>query len=134
MTSGLRGALLLAVLVGCGGGSQPPCPTDDELLKRFAAQEAGFSELAKRPDDQALWTPLGVKAVQRPDEGLLHFSAWVLDFIGPGGAVKGYAHSLREPAALVDSIDANSSPGSAEQKVIYRRIKANWYLYYASSN
>ena len=72
--------------------------------------------------------------VQTPRDGF-HFGAWGLDFIGVGGAIKGYAYFEEPPTEdFVDSIDANSEPGSPEDKLLYRKIEGPWYLYYASSN
>ena len=58
-------------------------------------------------------------------------------FLAAALLVVGQVACLREepPAEdFVDSIDANSEPGSAEDKLLYRKIEGPWYLYYASSN
>ncbi len=62
------------------------------------------------------------------------FEVWFKDFPGPGGCMKGYAYCEEIPKDVVDSIDKNSEPGSAEVKEIYRKISGPWYLFYQSAN
>jgi len=126
-------ALTVALLTGAGCSSEP-CPTDQDLLDRFKANRPDFDRLVESPGDQELRKRLGIMSVQTPGGGL-HFGAWGLDFVGVGGVIKGYAYFEEPPTEeLVDSIDANSEPGSAEDKLLYRPIEGFWYLYYASSN
>jgi hypothetical protein len=114
--------------------SSDPCPRDQELIDRFAAHEATFERLRNDPSATDLRTQLGIRGVQHPEPGLMHFTAWGLDFFGPGGAAKGYAYAEKEPKPLVESIDSEPNPGSPEEKLLYRRVKGNWYLFYGSSN
>ncbi len=91
-----------------------------------------FERLAQEPDSEYLRSHLGVIGAQRPRPGLAVFPVWQRDFIGPGGAVKGYAYAADPPELLVDSIERNVEPGSPMQTELYLRLKGHWYLYYAS--
>lgn len=124
--------LCVPLLLGCARPPAEPCPGDQALIARFQANEAAFEKLLADPANTSLHAQLGIQHVH--GEARVHFAAWHLDFPGPGGVVKGYAYAREQPGALVDSIDANSDPGSAEVKTIYRRIRGDWYLYYSSSN
>lgn len=120
------------ILLGCARPPAEPCPSDQALIARFRANKAAFEKLRADQGNPSLRAQLGIQQVhgERP----VHFTAWYLDFAGPGGVAKGYAHALGQPGSLVDSIDANSDPGSPEQKTLYLRIEGDWYLYYSSSN
>jgi hypothetical protein len=132
-THGLAAALA-GMLLGGAGCTSEPCPKDDQLIERFNANRAGFERLVQNPGDQDLRRSLGIGSVQTPPGGI-HFGAWSEDFLGVGGVIKGYAHYEEPPTGdLVDDIDANSRPGSPEEKLLYRQIEGPWYLYYASSN
>jgi hypothetical protein len=128
-------AAALALAAGLSAcSSSEPCPRDQELIDRFTAHEATFERLRKDPDAADLRSQLGIRGVHHPEPDRVHFMAWGLDFVGPGGAAKGYAYAEKEPKPLVESIDSQSNPGSPEQKLLYRRVKGNWYLFYGSSN
>jgi hypothetical protein len=124
----------LALGVGCAPAPSEPCPTDAALIARFEANEAGFEKLLAEPGNASLRAQLGVRDVHPRGEGFVLFTAWYLDFPGPGGVAKGYAYSREPLDKLVDSIDASSDPGSAEVKDLYRRVQGSWYLYYSSSH
>ena len=127
---------MLFMLIGCSLSPSTPCPGDRELIDRFTTQEAMFVKLADNPDNQELLTSLGVeRVIKRPsNRELIWFEVWFKDFPGPGGCMKGYAYCEEVPLKLVETIDGNSNPGSAEIKEIYRKIKGNWYLFYQSDN
>ena len=131
--------VLAAVMIavgGCPSSPSAPCPGDQELLDRLASQEGMFRKLAVDPGNQALLSALKIeRAIQRSAQPKqIWFPVWSKDFVGPGGCAKGYAYCEKAPRSLVESIDANSDPGSPEAKDIYRHIKGNWYLYYHSDN
>jgi hypothetical protein len=126
-------AMVIAALLACGGSSGP-CPKDQELIDRFNANEAAFATLLKDPDAAAVRAQLGIEFVY--GDGV-HFVAWRYDFPGPGGVDKGYAHfenGAPAPRELVESIDANTNPGDAEEKSLYRRVKGKWYLFYKANH
>jgi len=127
-------ALALATLL-CACGPSEPCPRDEALIDRFVTDEASFEKLLKNPDDAELRSRLKIRNVYR-NAGPILFTTWEHDFVGPGGVLKGYTFIEEEPGTLVESIDDNSEPGSAEDKRLYRRIKpeGHWYLFYSSNN
>lgn len=129
-------ATLLLVFNGCSLSPSTPCPSDRELIDRFTSQEALFTKLAADPENQELLSTLGIeRVIRRPASSKrIWFEVWFKDFPGPGGCMKGYAYCEEVPAKLVESIDSNSHPGSAEIKEIYRKISGNWYIFYQSDN
>jgi hypothetical protein len=128
-------AMMLAV-AGCSSSPSVPCPSDQELIDRFASHEAEFEKLTTAPENQGLLSALSIdRVIERsavPKQ--IWFQIWFQDFAGPGGCIKGYAYCEATPSSLVASIDSNSDPGSPEIKEIYRHIKRNWYLFYHSDN
>lgn len=127
---------LLLVFSGCNLPPSKPCPNDGELITRFASQEAVFVTLAADPENRKLLSSLGIdRVIKRSGPSkLIWFEVWFKDFPGPGGCMKGFAYCEGVPVKLVESIDGNSDPGSAEIKEIYRKISGNWYLFYQSDN
>lgn len=124
--------MAVPLLVCCARPPAEPCPSDQALIARFQANEAAFEKLLADRANPSLRSQLGIQDVQ--GDGLVRLTAWYLDFPGPGGVAKGYAYAREQPGPLVDSIDANSDPGSPESKTLYRRLKGNWYLHYSSSD
>lgn len=128
---------VLFMLIGCSLSPSTPCPSDRELIDRFITQEAVFVKLlAADPENRELLSTLGIeRVIKRPASSKrIWFEVWFKDFFGPGGCMKGYAYCEEPPASLVETIDGNSNPGSAEIREIYRKIKGNWYLFYQSDN
>jgi hypothetical protein len=116
-----------------------PCPSDQELIVRFTNHEAMFTKLAADPENKELLITLGIeRVIKRPGASKrIWFEVWFKDLPGPGGYLKGYAYCEEPhepPLSLVNTIDGNSNPGSAEIKEIYRKISGNWYLFYQSAN
>ena len=132
----ISAAALLLMFNGCSMSPSTPCPGDRELIEKFASQATMFTKLAADPDNGQLLLSLGIERVikRSAPSKLIWFEVWFKDFPGPGGCMKGYAYCEGVPATLVESIDGNSNPGSAEIKEIYRKIKGNWYLFYQSDN
>jgi hypothetical protein len=129
-------AAAMLAFAGCNSSTSSPCPDDQELLSRFASNDAEFAKLAVDPHNQSLLSAIGIERVFRRPVGpaQIWFQVWFQDFFGPGGCLKGYAYCESTPSSLVNSIDANSDPGSPESKEIYRHIKGNWYLFYYADN
>lgn len=128
----VMGAMLLAA--SCSSPPSEPCPTDDALIANFKAHGADLSKLVANPEDEELRTAIKVLRVVRDPDGRTRLWMWHKDFPGPGGVIKGYLYGEPPPPSLVDSIDANSEPGSPEEKQLYRHIERDWYLFYRSSN
>ena len=129
-------AALALILGGCSLSPSTPCPSDRELIDRFSSQAALFTKLTADPENVELQSSLGIERVMKRSttSKRMWFEVWFKDFPGPGGCMKGYAYCEEVPASLVESIDDNSNPGSAEIKEIYRKISENWYLFYQSDN
>lgn len=127
---------LLVVLNSCSLSPSMPCPNDRELIDRFNSHKTMFTKLATDPENQELLSSLGIeRVIKRPATSKrIWFEVWFKDFPGPGGCMKGYAYCEEPPTSLVDTIDGNSNPSSAEIKEIYREISKNWYLFYQSDN
>lgn len=128
----LRAGLLTLALAGaaCEAPPSSPRPTDQSLIERF--DEAAFERLVREPNDAALRERFGVLEVRVLGEGHALLVVWQHDYVGPGGAVKGYARSPVAPGPLVEDLDAHADqPG---QQVLHRRLTGAWYLYYASTD
>ena len=121
---------------GCSSSPSVPCPSDQELINRFAAHEGEFEKLTTAPENKKVLSALTIDHVikRSANPTNIWFQVWFQDFAGPGGCTKGYAYCEATPSSLVASIDSNSDPGSPEIKEIYRHIKGNWYLFYHSNN
>lgn len=128
----VMGAMLLAA--SCAPSPSEPCPTDEALIANFRAHEADLSKLVANPGDEELRAVAKVLRVVEDAGGRTQLWMWHKDFAGPGGVIKGYLYGEPPPPSLVDSIDAQSAPGSPEEKRLYRHIEGDWYLFYRSSN
>ena len=129
--------LTAAVFFCAGCGSSPgTCPSDDDLIERFNRNSSEFRVLTVQPEDKKIHEKLGIDGVfhRSSDPDVYWFVVWHRDFIGPGGCMKGYAYSERDPGTVADSIDAVTRPGSPEEKELYRQIRGAWYLFYRSGN
>ena len=79
---------------------------------------------------RSLFTKLGLKS------GIVNDSPDFVMFLAStkglltGGSSKGYAYSLKQPEFIVDSLDHASF---ANTRIVYKRIKGNWYLFYEIS-
>ncbi len=126
----------MLILGGCSFSPSTPCPSDQVLIDRFTGNAAVFEKLAADPQNKELLSSLGIeRVIERPGPAKrIWFEVWFKYFFGPGGCMKGYAYCEETPRNLVESIDENSTPGSAEVKEIYRGISGKWYLFYNSAN
>jgi len=128
----VMGAMLLAA--SCSPSPSEPCPTDDALIAGFETHQEALSKLVSNPGDEEVRAAAKVLRVVRDPDGRTWLWMWHQDFPGPGGVIKGYLYGEPPPPSLVDSIDARSTPGSPEEKELYRHIERHWYLFYRSSN
>lgn len=149
--------LALGSLSGCHGFSHP---SDESLIERFHSEQADFEKLvAMLSEDRNLVRLTGDYVSYRnyatplPNERLVEYrrllkSLMLSDGVSrsPDGfqlvassrgmvlasSAKSYSYSLKEPAPIVDSLDAVIKQNRGDQQPIWRRISGNWYLSYES--
>jgi hypothetical protein len=91
--------------------------------------ELGFSR--QRWDEyRSLFSKLGLKS------GILNYQPDLILFLAStkglvtGGSSKGYAYCSKEPEVIFESLD---NPSFSKSRIVYRRLKGNWYLFYEIS-
>jgi len=135
--TGYKATLFLIFLISSSCSSpSSPYPKDDQLSEIFQQNEQLFSKLISDPENEGLYSPLGISRVmvQSLKPKTVLFEIWSQDLFGPGGCSKGYVYS-EETLDCVKSIDdIVTNPCGPEQRTLYQRLKEKWYLFYASSN
>ena len=126
--------LLSFLILSCSSEPKTPCPTDNELISVFKANESSFNNLPSSPNNPELHASLGIKGVNdlSTDSTMFHFSFWFKDYAGPGGCSKGIAYLEIPPKSIVSHIDSNRDIGPPHQGAFYMRINDHWYVYYES--
>ncbi len=91
--------------------------------------ELGFSN-QRWNEYRSFFSKLGLKS------GILNYQPDLILFLASskglvtGGSSKGYAYSLKRPEVIIESLD---KPDFSKSRIVYKRLKGNWYLFYEIS-
>jgi hypothetical protein len=123
--------------------SDPPLPSDGQLIESFTGQRQQFEQLlamfqsdhtlqtdpmsAKSlPRFQALMQRLGVSDVEL-DSGMITITMADRGLVTSGSS-KGYVYTMKPPSPLVH--DTGKWTGSSAQGDRYRHIGGDWYVFF----